>query len=272
MKPKIRVSLSVVNFKEKAMKFWGLEEWQGKDDPVKEVLFFGLYQGHDYDAWYYAPDDIIRSVFWCGSDILNTMANPEFQRRLKLFPAKHYCETKEEQDNLKKIGIEAEIVYSFLDDIESFPFSYKQSETPHVWMCAHPNREVEYGVDVIVRMAEKFPTYTFHVYGIYEWNGAKKPKNVMYHGSVPEIQLNEEVKNYQCGFRGNTHEGMSEVPIKATLMGQYAITKMKFDNFWNFQNDEELIKHLENLAKMKNGNVMRKPTIAQLNNFPWVTK
>jgi hypothetical protein len=269
---KYRCSLSVINFKDKIEKVWHLEEWQGIDDPDKEVLFFGLYTLHDYDAWWYAPDDIKRSVFWCGSDILNTLNNPEFQRRLKLYPdAKHYCETEVEAENLRKIGIESQIIPSFLEDEDDFPVSYQHSETPHIWMCAHPQREREYGVDTIFRMARKFPDYTFHIYGIYEWLEEEKPKNIIFHGQVPNEQLNQEIRQYQCGFRGNEHEGLSEVPVKAVLLGQYAI-KMKLKWFWNYQTDEELEELLRKLKEMKTWNKEgRRALKGKLNKFPWLS-
>lgn len=267
---KIRVSLSVINFKEKVEKIWGLEPWQGLPDPDQDVLFFGLYTKHDYDAWWYHEGK--KSVFWCGSDILNTLGNTEFKRRIKLYPeAKHYCETQEEYDNLKKIGVDAEIIPSFLEDVNDFKITYKQSENPHIWMCAHPNREVEYGVDVAIKMANKFPNYTFHIYGIYEWKDAEQPKNVIYHGQVPNALLNEEIQQYQCGLRCNRHEGFSEVPIKAILNGQYAITFMIFPAIWNYQTEEELeelLKKLPTMAQPNEGGIFYWKD--HLNAFPWM--
>jgi hypothetical protein len=271
-KPKVRVSLSVINFKDKIKKVWKLEEWQGVDDPAKHVLFFGLYTKHDFDAWWYAePEE--RSVFWCGSDILNVLNNTEFQRRLKLYPnTKHYCETKEEYENLKSIGIEAEIIPSFLESEKDFPISFKPSENPHIWMCVHPYREVEYGLDVIYRMAKKFPDYTFHIYGTYEWIEEEQPKNVLFHGQVPNEQLNKEIKQYQCGFRGNKHEGISEVLGKSILLGQYYISRMKLPEVWYYENEEEVEGYLKKLREMKSWNKSgRRYWKGSFNKFPWLS-
>jgi hypothetical protein len=271
---KVRTSLSVINFKEKVEKIWNLKPWEGIEDEDKDVLFFGLYTPHDYDAWYFSPDDTKRTVFWCGSDILNTIHTPEFIRRLKLCPdAKHYCETQEEYLNLKSIGIEAEIVPSFLEDVNDFKITYKQSKTPHIWMCAHPGREKEYGVDLAIKMAQKFPEYTFHVYGMCEWNEMDKPKNVWYHGNIDNNLLNEEIKEYQCGLRCNGHEGLSEVPVKAILNGQYAITYMKFPSIWNFQTEEELENLLKKLPEMETpNNEGLEYWKNNINKFPWMKK
>jgi len=271
MQPKIRISLSVINFKERALKTWGLKEWEGIEDPTEHVLFFGMYTMHDYNAWWYS-DIKERSIFWCGSDILNTLKDIEFKRRLKLYPeTKHYCETEIEAENLRSIGIEPIITQSFLGDVNGFDITYKQSDTPHIWMCAHPGREKEYGLDKIIEIAPKFPDYTFHVYGILEWNEVEKPLNVICHGEVTDEELNEDIKQYQCGFRGNVHEGFSEVPVKSILNGQYTITKMKFPEMWNFQDSKELEEHLKSLKEQKDYNKKGHDYWSKnLNAFPWV--
>jgi len=271
---KFRCSLSVINFKDKIEKVWKLQEWKGVEDTnTDHLLFFGLYTDHDYDAWWYLPEGIKRSVFWCGSDIMNALVNTAYQRKLNLYPdAQHYCETKIEAENLKKIGIEAKIIPSFLEDENDFPVSYQSSETPHIWMCAHPQREIEYGVDVIFRMAKKFPDYTFHIYGIYEWLLQEQPKNVIFHGQVPNEQLNKEIRQYQCGFRSNEHEGLSEVPVKSVLLGQYAVTRMDFEWFWSYKTDEELIELLKKLKGLKRWNKEgRNGMRGRLNKFPWMS-
>ena len=267
---KIRTSPSVINFQDKVEKIWNLKRWEGVDDEDKDVLFFGLYTLFDYDAFWYS-DLKKRSIFWCGSDVINTLGNIEFQRRLKLYPeTQHYCETQEEYDNLKSIGIESKIIPSFLEDINDFPMTYQISETPHIWMCAHPAREVEYGVDTFLRMARKFPDYTFHIYGIYDWIEEEQPKNVLYHGQIPNDQLNQEIRKYQGSFRGNEHEGFSEVPIKTILLGGYPITKMKFEKMWNYQTDEELEEHLKKLKGLLKPNEAYQYWRNKLNKFPWL--
>ena len=267
---KIRVSLSVVNFKERAMRIWKLEEWQGIDDTDQDVLFFGLYTLHDFDAFWYHEGK--KTVFWCGSDILNVMNSVEFRRRLKVFPkTEHYCETREEYDNLKQMGIETKIVPSFLEDINDFPISYVHSDKPHIWMCAHPRREEEYGVDQFLKMAKLLPDYTFHIYGIYDWMGEEKTDNIIYHGQVSNDVLNKEIRAYQCGFRGNKHEGFSEVLAKALFLGQYPVSFMPFEKIWNWKTDEQLYNQLKRLKEMKDWNHEGYNYWKNnINKFPWM--
>lgn len=264
---KYRCSLSVISFNEKIKSVWKLDEWSGIKDEDQDVLFFGLYTMHDWDAFWYHQGK--KTIFWCGSDILNTLATPEFQRRLKIFPdTEHYCETEEEAKNLRSMGIEPKIVPSFLENADEFPVVYEPSLTPHVWMCAHSGREEEYGVDILQRMADKFPDYTFHIYGIWEYG--EKQKNVIFHGQVSNDILNQEIRQYHCGFRGNLHEGFSEVPIKSLLLGQYPIARMKFPEIWNFQNDDELIALLGKLKEQKDINIEgMRYWKRHINHFPW---
>ncbi len=267
-KPKIRVSSAVIGFKEKAMKTWRLKEWQGVDDPF--VLFFGLYDDNDWDAFWYHTGK--KAIFWCGSDILRLLGNQESQRRLRLFPeTEHYCETEVEAENLKKLGIEPKVIPSFLEDIYEFPLSFNPTDKPHIWMCGHPGREDEYGITQAREIAIDFPEITFHIYGIDTPKNEDIIPNVIYHGIVPNEQLNQEIRNYQCGLRCNVHEGVSEVPIKSLLLGQYPITRMYYEGIWQYKDGLELSNLLKKLKEQTKPNMVgMKIWRDKINRFPWV--
>jgi len=268
---KIRCSQSVIGFKDRAIKTWGLEEWKGWTDNNASVVFFGLYTKHDYDAFLRHKGKKI--VFWCGSDILNLQGNYDSRRVLKLFPeTEHYCENEVEAEGLRRAGIEAKIVPSFLDDIEKFPVCFKPSENPQIFLCGHDKREDEYGVSVVERIADKVPFATFHIYGIDKdspyFSGIK---NVVCHGKVPEAQFNEEIKGYQAGMRTNDHDGFSEVIAKSVLLGQYPISKIKYDKIWNYTTDEELVDLIEKLKLTKEPNIEGREHYQKiLNKFPFI--
>jgi len=270
---KIRVSNSVIGFKEKIHNIWKIEEWAGVDDEKDEVLFFGMYHDYDYDA--YRNFEGKRSVFWCGSDILRLMDNHNYQRVLKLFPATHYTENQVEADNLKSVGIEAVIVPSFLERTEDFPVSYQHSERPHIFMSAHPKREDEYGYDLAIRIAPKVPEATFHLYGVDKEFYDKTyfhelPENVVIEGNVPPEQFNREIKQYQCGLRPNIHDGFSEITAKSLLCGQYPITKIKYDKIDNYSTEDELVMLIKGLRDKKEPNLeTRSHYLKLLNNYPF---
>lgn len=287
-KPKIRISLSVEGFLQRAMDTWNLEKWLGWEDKNQYVLFFGLYTKHDYDAFLRHKGKKI--VFWCGSDILNLLSNYENRRILKLFPeTEHYCENEVEAEELRRVGIEPKIVPSFLDNINNYPVSYKHSKTPHIFLCGHDKREDEYGLGVVKAIASRVPDTTFHIYGIdrnlsylslSERNISQKVvsvdidnPNIWIHGKVPEGQFNNEIMNYQCGLRTNLRDGVSEVMVKSLLLGQYPITKIFYDKIWSYNTEDELVALIEKLKYTTSPNLeARSWWIKRLNQFPWCAR
>jgi hypothetical protein len=269
-KPKFYCSLAVIGFKEKIKEIWGLEEWKGWDDSIQDVLFFGLYNDQDYEAFWYHSGK--KTVFWCGSDILRATEDPEKQRKLRLFPeTEHYCETEVEAENLHKLGIKPKIIPSFLEDIDRFPISFNPTDKPHIWMCSHPNRDDEYGITEAREIAKEFPEFTFHIYGVDAPKDEEIIPNVIYHGLVKNEQLNEEIRQYQCGFRPNKHDGVSEVVIKSLLLGQYPIAWLPYEGVWQYKDGVELVKLFKKLKEQKQPNIKgMRIWRKKINHFPWV--
>jgi len=268
---KIRVSSSVGHFKIRAEKTWGIKEWQGINDPDKELLFFGLYHERDWEVFNNFEGK--KTVFWCGSDILRAMEDYERKRILSNNPCEHYCENEIEAENLKTIGIEAKVIPSFLDDINKYPVCFKPPEDGiwKVWLCGHPEREEEYGFVLAKRMAKFFPDIEFHFYGVS--TKQEQLPNIIYHGKVSEEKLNEEIKNYHCGFRPNFHDGVSEVMIKSMLLGQFPITRIKYEAVWNYENEKDLIGLFNKLkTQITPYSEGRGKWISKLNKYPWCIK
>ena len=285
---KVRVSSAVEAFGKYIKPIWGLDEWRGVDKETEEVLFFGLYNNEDYDAYRIFTGK--RSVFWCGSDILRFINKWENQRILKLYPATHYVENEMEAENLKKFGVEAKIIPSFLDNINNYPITYKWSKTPNIFVSGHNDRENEYGLETIRRIADRVSETTFHIYGIdkdskyFETSAESKSlnklidvdvdfPNIWYHGRVSEGQFNNEISQYQCGLRTNEHDGNSEVAMKSILNGGYPITKIKYPHIWSYNTDDELVSLIDKLKFMKSPNFEgRSWWIKNLNQYPWVKR
>jgi len=275
---KYRISSSVLQFKPKIELAWRLKEWDGIDDPDKDLLFFGLYHDRDFDVFYNFEGN--RHVFWCGSDILNVQKDYERQRVLKLRPeTKHYCENEQEAENLRSIGIEPTVIPSFLGRVSHYKLSCrmpKKGEKWKVWMCGHPSREQEYGFDQTKEMAKIFPDIEFHFYGVEKkyqgkpYSSSDDLPNVFYHGLVKEEDLDWAIKNYHCGFRANVNDGFSEVIVKSLLLGQYCITRIPYKYTWNYETRESLIQLFNKLKNQKKPNYEpRAQLIKEINQFPW---
>ena len=264
---KIRISKGVAQFLEKAKLAWGVEEWQGPDDPDKDLIFFGLYFQEDYNT--YEDFDGNRFMFWCGSDILRTSQIKHWLDVVKKCSAKHYCETEIEAKNLFKIGIKAEIIPSFLGDVKQYPLSFSpplQGENWKIWLCAHQDREEEYGVNEAKALTTIFNNVEIHIYGV---KGIDE-KNVYYHGLVEEEKLDKEIRGYHCGFRANKHDGVSEVIIKSLLLGQYPISRLPYEDVWQYETPTDLTMCVQALQEQTQPNYRpRIKWMKKINQFPW---
>jgi len=262
---KLLVSSSVISFKEKAEKTWGLEEYKYPRDKYETTVFFGMYHIGDYYHWLRHRGD--KPVFWCGYDLINLKKNrlPWY----KMFRGmNHYVENEVEQKDLQELGILSFIRPSFLEEIP--PVSYKHSDRPKVYVSGHPDREKEYGFEFIERIAKKVPECFFALYGT-KWKSSLT--NVFCFGKVPPEQFNEEIKGYQCGLRLNEHDGFSEITAKSILMGQYPITRIKYPYIDYYYTEGELIELLKDLKNKTEPNIKaREFWIKNINNYPWTQK
>ena len=272
---KLKVSSSVKQFEEKAKKVWKIDLWQGINDPDKAVVFFGLFHDRDFEVFHNFIGE--KHVFCCGGDILRLLQDYERRRVLKISPdTHHYCENETEAENLRKAGIEPQIIPSFLGDINDYPVSFKVGDKWKVWMNAHPHREHEYGIDSARQLAKLFPDVEFHIYGVdkeYEGKIRNEADDLLtYHGLVSELELDSDIKNFHCGLRCNSHDGLSEVVVKSILLGQYTISRLPYEGVWQYDTFEDLIQFVELLKKQTGPNNIRDLWITRINNFPFIQK
>src|SRR3990167_3876267 len=274
---KLRTSSSVGQFHKKAKKACGLESWGGINDPDKALVFFGLFHDRDFEVFHNFRSE--KHVFWCGGDILRLLQDYERRRVLKISPETfHYCENETEAENLRKAGIEPQVIPSFLGDINDYPVSFKVPTDGKwkVWMNAHPHREQEYGIDSARQLAKLFPDVEFHIYGVdkeYEGKIRNEADDLLtYHGLVSELELDSDLKNFHCGLRCNSHDGLSEVVVKSILLGQYTISRLPYEGVWQYDTFEDLIQVVELLKKQTGPNNIRDLWITRINNFPFIQK
>ena len=281
MSIKLRVSSSVIGFKEKALKAWGLEEREVSDF-TSDTVFFGLYHLNDWRTFMKCKGK--RYVCWCGGDIQNLKKGYAYSDGeglekskkysfipwhwiFRVFKAEHYCENEIEQEELRKLGIESIVVPSFLEDIDDFPVSFKTGKKK-VFLSGRPGREVEYGFHIAKLLAELFPEMEFHL------DGSKlgiKNKNVIEHGSVSNEQFNKDIKNYHCGLRTNSHDGFSEITAKSILMGQWPISRIKYSHISNYETLVQLVVLVKELERTNKPNIEGRDYYRKLlNNYPWV--
>lgn len=236
----IRVSSSIANFREALFNYLKLPEWHWWRNRHDRVIFFGLYHWKDYVRffWHRGP----KKVFWCGSDILAIRKTWWFILII-LGLGQHYCENEVEQRYLKEAGIDAEIRPMFFDDPNNYPVTFQPSPNPQVWISVRPGRELEYGIDIVRRIAYRTRSIQYHVYG-WEPDQGAWPMNMLFHGEVSNEELNNDIRYYQSALRLNKFDGFAEVLAKSVLLGQYPITAfIEYGNGITFCRDED---HLVN--------------------------
>lgn len=245
----LHCSSSIINFREKLLKRTGLDEYHPVKNLTDKVLFFGLYHKLDYLRFMYHLG--CKTVFWCGSDILNLRKADKVSRGLvRATRARHICENTVEWNMLRDMGINAEI-HPMIFDYVKIPMSFEPSKNPHVYTTCHEGREKDYRVDLIEKIAPLFPVITFHIYGI----DGEDEKNIVYHGRVLESVFMFDIQGYQAALRLNKFDGFSEILAKSALMGQYPISWISYPHITHVHDATSLRLALQGLSKKKEPNV-----------------
>ena len=261
-----RFSTSVQNFADRVRDRHGVYQWHPIHSLYDPTVFIGLYHEGDWSRFIWHIGS--KLAFWCGGDILRLKEKSFWQFLVKRTKADHVCENEVEQKALKEMGIEARIhPILFFDPVEKYPLSFKPSKNPHVWMTSHAGREEEYGVRLIEEIANEVPEITFHIFG----SGIQeKIGNIRYYGWIPTEKMDEIIKLFHCGFRGNEFDGCPHTVSKAMLLGQYSISRIKYPYVDSYETKEELVKLLKDLKnKIKPNLEGRKYWFSVLSEYPW---
>ncbi len=275
-----------------AMEFHG-------DNAVKHLHFKRYDSVADIDKqalfWCYFPQDYEymlshrgRKVqFWHGSDVGRMITMKElwpYLSRVRM-EVEHVCHSELLQEELATIGIYAKVRPTFWNDPTNYPPCYKYSAKPKIYISSHIGREIEYGEGYMFALARVFPDCEFHVYGSYNAemdseeraNLIETPDNLVYHGKVPEEQMDAETADMQICLRPLRHDGFSQTVMKALYREQYLITMIKYEYIPFARNFKEIIRLLNNYIFITliddtccTDEYLPKEWTEQLNNFDWI--
>jgi len=258
---------------------WGLPMVYDFEDPV---VYFGLYSLNDFNE---LRNDLSKrkAILWAGSDIKHFIngywLDDEGKIRIDPLPlaqwisenCESYTENMVEADALRELGIESQVVPSFMGNVNDYDLEYVWDERPKVYLSVSGDNFEMYGWTLIEEIADKC-NVDFFLYGNrtpYE----SKHTNVFVRGRVPKEVMNEEVKKMQCGLRTLEFDGFSEILAKSILWGQHPISYIEYPHIESFKTREELIKKLNNLVTKKSPNIEgREYYLKHLNNYPWNAK
>lgn len=247
---------------------WGTTEYQYKDRPT---VFMGMYSYKDFlSVWTHQGQ---KAILWCGGDILRLTKTGYWLHDSPVMTldsgkiakwinenCENYCENIWEYDELKKIGIEAKIVPSFLGNVGEYEVSFKPGN--RIYASVSGDNFEQYGWHKVEALARVNKDLEFHLYGnTKEWK--TENKNVIVHGKVDKRIMNSEIKDMQAGIRLLEADGFSEILAMSILWGQYPISEIEYPYMLQ---PRQLRMILDKKAPNFAG---RNYYLNILNNYPW---
>ena len=226
----------------------------------KNVFIIGgeIYKSKVMDVSLFLNKEIY--IEWAGSDVLKAknffkkgMINEEYINK----PI-HFSEAKWIQSELREIGIETNLCKASLCNIEKNNKDNIEFLTNNKSIIAFTylgkNRENFYGLNNIIKLAEKFPNVKFRVCGT-DGENLVHLNNIEYLGWINNV--NEELDNCNIFLRLIEHDGLSNTVLEALSKGKFIIYSYPFDYCETYKNDSELFavfQKLINLTKKGNNN------------------
>lgn len=249
---------------------WGTKPYENDTDPT---VFFGMYGFPDFYAlWRHKGP---RYILWAGSDIRHFVKGYWLDEtgsiRIPVGPVAEwlktntisYVENDVEKQELKKHGIEAIVVPSFLGDVHQYDVCY-MSAKPRFYTSVSGNDFALYGWDKIEEISDDFPDVEFHLYGNTEPFYTDRP-NVFVHGRVPMLEMDRDIKEMTGAIRLTEFDGFSEILAKSVLWGQYPVSPFIAYPLIATSINSAIHKKKPNLSA-------RDYYLKEMNNYPWNAK
>ena len=185
-----------------------------------------------------------------GSDVLSAVKDYENNNISKkmIKQSTYLCEVKWIEDELKEIGVNAEVVTIM---------AYKQKENPKIFKkfsvltYMAKGKEEFYGMCDFIALAKCFPEITFKIAGIKSYDDL--PKNIICLGWVNMI---DELQNATVFIRNAEHDGLGFSVIEALSLGRVTFYNYNFPCVNYFKGYYDLKnKFLETTCKFENANL-----------------
>lgn len=200
---------------------------------------------------------------WVGTDVLKSIKafkEGTFQQHY-INDATHFCEVGWIQDELKEIGINADVV-NFAAFRKSFELKKATSEKLTVLSYIPSKRSDFYGMRTLIRMAEKLPSVQFLIAGTKGEEYLPLPSNMNALGWVEK--MDEIYDQTHVCVRFTDHDGLSNFILESLARGKQVIYRNPFDNCEYSPDEEKLVTQIQNFEdKLKNGDDLLNPEGAQ---------
>lgn len=200
---------------------------------------------------------------WVGTDVLkSTKAFKEgnFQQHY-IDKATHFCEVGWIQDELKEIGINAEVV-NFAAFKKTFDLKKVTKDRLTVLSYIPNKRSDFYGMPTMIRLAEKLPSVQFLIAGTDGKEYAPLPLNMTALGWVEN--MDEIYDQTHICVRYTDHDGLSNFILESLARGKQVIYRNPFNHCKYCSNEEQVLLQIQEFEKeLKNGSDLLNPEGAQ---------
>lgn len=193
---------------------------------------------------------------WVGTDVLlarDAIKSGNFRQEYISY-AEHFCEVGWIQEELKEIGIEAEIV-NFASFDRVFDLQLPNTDRLTVLSYIAKIRSDFYGIDNFLKAAERLPQIDFLIAGTEAEEYAPLPSNVRALGWVQDMQKVYD-QTHVC-VRMPEHDGLSTFILESLARGKHVIYKYPFNHCHVCETEDELVIRLKELEQdLKSGSLM----------------
>ncbi|SFT76776.1 hypothetical protein SAMN05216474_2286 [Lishizhenia tianjinensis] len=189
-------------------------------------------------------------LFWAGSDVLRAKNNPNRNQKY-LQNAEHFCEAPWIQEELKEIGVHAELL-RFTNFKGNQKIDFPSTENGlKVFSYVAKGREVYYGLNHIIALATRFPEVDFRVAGT-NGEGFDIPTNVKCLGWCDDML--KEYEKCHVTTRIIEHDGFSNFVLESLFHRKHVLYSNKLNHCLHASTTEEGIRHLERLVDLAGKN------------------
>ncbi len=164
---------------------------------------------------------------WVGTDVLKAIKafKSGVQKQHYIDKAIHFCEVDWIQEELKEIGINAQVV-NFAAFDQSFELKEANSDKLHILSYIPEKRSDFYGIKTIINLANKFPEVEFTLAGTEGEDYLPLPKNLNALGWVND--MNSLYNDVHACIRYTDHDGLSSFILESMARGKQILYRNPF--------------------------------------------
>lgn len=156
---------------------------------------------------------------WVGTDVTKALKLKE-RNEYYLKNAEHYCEVSWIQNELKELGIQAEIL-NFFNFEKPYPLQVVEDKKLKVLTYISKNREIYYGWEQIISAARINMDVDFIIVGTDGKDLGEIPENVNCLGWVENMEA--QFNKAHCTIRFVEHDGLSGFVLESLYRGKQVL-------------------------------------------------